>query len=366
MRAAVLEKIGQPIEIYDDVEIIEPRAGEVRVAIKYCGLCSTDLGVITGKFPVEEPIIVGHEASGIVESVGEGVTHLAVGDPVVLTPLPPCGLCYYCQRGSHSLCVNGTSLSTMALADGETGLTHRGRRVLRGLGVAALAEKVVTPATGAVKIPEDLPLETACVIGCAVQTGAGAVINTAAVEEGATVLIMGLGGIGLSAIQGAVIAGASTIIASDPLAERRETASRFGATHTLDPMSDDVATTVMELTGGIGVDYVFETAGVAALIEQGVALTRAGGMTICVGAPPVEDGISLNNIVMFGTMEKKLCGCLMGSSNALRDIPRLVRLWQAGRLDLESMITARRPLAEINQGFADLQAGKGIRTVIEI
>lgn len=366
MRAAILEKVGEPIQIYDDVEIIEPRAGEVRVSVKYCGLCNSDLGVVSGKFPIHEPIIIGHEAAGIVESVGPGVTHLVPGDPVVLTPLPPCGLCYFCQRGDHSLCVNGMSLSTMALSDGETGLSHNGRRVLRGLGVAALAEMVVTPATGAVKIPEGVPLDTACVIGCAVQTGAGAVINTAGVEEGATALIMGLGGIGLSAVQGAVIAGASTIIASDPLAERRSTASQFGATHTLDPINQDVAAAVMEITGGIGMDYVFETAGVAALIEQGIALTRAGGTTVCVGAPPVEDGISINNVVMFGTMEKKICGCLMGSSNAVRDIPRLIRLWQAGRLDLDSMITARRPLAEINEGFADLKAGKGIRTVIEI
>lgn len=366
MRAAILEKVGEPIQIYDDVDIMEPRAGEIRVAVKYCGLCNSDLGVLTGKFPIEDPIILGHEAAGYVESVGDGVTHLAPGDPVVLTPLPPCGICYYCQRGDHSLCVNGISLATMALADGETGLRHRDRRVLRGLGVAALAEQVVTPATGAVKIPEGVPLDTACVIGCAVQTGAGAIINTAGVEEGATALIMGLGGIGLSAVQGAVVAGASTIIASDPLGQRRDMATKFGATHTIDPINEDVAALVMEITGGIGMDYVFETAGVAALIEQGIALTRSGGTTVCVGAPPVEAGVTINNVVMFGTMEKKLCGCLMGSSNALRDIPRLVRLWQSGRLDLESMITGRRPLEEVNEGFADLQAGRGIRTVIEL
>lgn len=366
MRAAVLEKVGEPIQIYNDVEIMEPRVGEIRVAVKYCGLCNSDYGILSGKFPIEGPIIIGHEASGIVESVGAGVTHLAVGDPVVLTPLPPCGLCYYCQRGNHSLCVNGMSLATMALPDGETGLRHRGRRILRGVGVAALAEQVVTLATGAVKIPEGVPLDTACVIGCAVQTGAGAVINTAKVEEGATVLIMGLGGIGLAAVQGAVIAGASTIIASDPITARRDTALKFGATHTLDPISEDIAATVMEISTGIGMDYVFETAGVAALIEQGVALTRSGGTTVCVGAPPLEDKVTLNNVVMFATMEKNLCGCLLGSSNALRDIPRLIRLWQAGRLDLDSMITARRPLEEINEGFADLKAGRGIRTVIEM
>lgn len=366
MRAAILEKVGEPIKVYDDVQIIEPRAGEVRVNIKYCGLCNSDSGVLSGKFPISEPIIVGHEASGIIESVGVGVTHLVPGDRVVLTPVPPCGTCYFCQRNEHSLCVNGASLATMALADGETGLSHNGRRVLRGLGVAALAEQVVTPATGAIKIPDDMPLDLACVIGCAVQTGAGAVINTAGVEEGATVLITGLGGIGLSAVQGAAIAGATTIIASDPIAERREMAIKFGATHQIDPINEDVAAAVMEITGGYGMDYVFETAGVAKLIEQGVALTRAGGTTVCVGAPGFEDAVTLNNVVMFGTMEKKLCGCLMGSSNALRDIPRFIRLWQAGRLNLESMVTSRRPLEEVNEGFDDLIAGVGIRTVIEM
>ena len=366
MRAAILEKVGEPMQIYDDVEIIEPRAGEVRVTVKYCGLCNSDYGILSGKFPVEGPIIVGHEASGIVESVGAGVSHLVPGDPVVLTPVPPCGICYFCQRGQHSLCVNGMSMATMALPDGETGLRHRGRRILRGVGVAALAEQVVTLANGAIKLPAGVPLDTACVTGCAVQTGAGAVINTAGVEAGASVLIMGLGGIGLAAVQGAAIAGASTIIVSDPIAARRNMATKFGATHSVDPASEDIAAIVLDISAGIGMDYVFETAGVAALIEQGITLTRPGGTTVCVGAPPVEDNITVLNVVMFATMEKKLCGCLLGSSNALRDIPRLIRLSQAGRLDLDSMITARRPLEEVNEGFADLKAGKGIRTIIEM
>ena len=366
MRAAILDSVGEPVRVYDDVEIMEPRAGEVRVAIKFCGLCSSDLAVATGKFPISDPIILGHEASGVVESIGAGVTDLAPGDHVLLTPNPACGHCYFCQRDEYNLCVNGVSLASMALPDGETGLRHRGRRVLRGLGVAALAEKVITLASGAIKIPPALPLETACVIGCAVQTGAGAVMNTAGVEEGATVLVMGLGGIGLSAVQGAVIAGASTIVASDPVGSRRSMAARFGATHTIDPLAGDLDAAIMEITEGIGMDYVFETAGVAALIEQGVRLSRSGGTTVCVGAPPLEDGVNLENVVMFGTAEKKLCGCMLGSSHAPRDIPRLVRLWRAGRLDLDSLITTRRPLEEINEGLEDLRASRGVRTVIEI
>jgi len=366
MRAAVLEQPGQPLVIYDDIDIIEPRPGEVRVAVKYCGLCHSDLSIANGTMPmVELPIILGHEASGIVESVGVGVEGLAVGDHVVLTPAPPCGRCYYCQRNEHSLCVNTTSIMTNALMDGTTGLSRKGERVMRGVGVGALAEYVITPASGAIRIDPSIPLETACVIGCALQTGSGAVLNTAAVEEGATVLIMGAGGIGIAAVQGARLAGASIILVSDPLPARREAALGFGATHVIDPLSEDVAARSFELTGGIGMDYAFETAGVAALVDTGMSATRNGGQIICVGAPPLEDGIHIPCASLFTISGKKLCGCMLGSCNSLREIPRLIGLWQAGKMDLEGMITARRPLEEVNEGFADLAAGKGIRTVIQ-
>jgi S-(hydroxymethyl)glutathione dehydrogenase/alcohol dehydrogenase len=367
MRAAVLEQPGQPLKIYEDVDIIDPRAGEVRVQVKYCGLCHSDLGIADGSSPVLDfPIILGHEAAGIVESLGPGVNDLAVGDHVVLTPVPACGRCYYCQRNEHSLCVNSASIMTGALMDGETGLSRNGERIMRGVGVGALAEYVITPASGAIKIDPDIPLETACVIGCALQTGTGAVMNTAQVEEGATVLIMGAGGIGISAIQGARLAGATMIVASDPNPGRREAALEFGASHVIDPMSEDVVSRSFELTDGIGMDYAFETAGVAALIETGLTATRNGGKIICVGAPPIDQGINIPHAVLFAISGKKLCGCMLGSANSLREIPRLVALWQAGKLDLEGMITSRRPLAEINEGFADLAVGKGIRTVLEI
>ncbi len=367
MRAALLEQAGQPLTIYDDIDIIEPRAGEVRVRVKYCGLCHSDLSIADGTMPlVEFPIILGHEAAGVVDSIGPGVTELEPGDHVVLTPAPPCGRCYYCQRNEHSLCVNTMNIMTNSFQDGTTGLSHNGERVMRGVGVAALAEYVVTPVNGAIKVDPALPLETACVIGCAVQTGTGAVLNTAGVEEGSTVVIMGAGGIGIAAVQGARLAGASTILVSDLVAERREAALGFGATHVIDPLQEDVIGRSFELTDGIGMDYAFETAGVAALIETGINATRNGGKIICVGAPPLEDPINIPSAVMFAVSEKKLCGCLLGSSNSLQEIPRLIRLWQAGKLDLEGMITARRPLAEVNEGLADLTAGKGIRTVLEI
>lgn len=366
MRAAVLPEANAPIIIHDNVDIIEPRVGEVRVRVKFCGLCHSDLGFVNGKMPLGGPIILGHEASGIVESIGPGVTNLTPGDHVVLTPAPPCGECYYCQRNEHSLCVNSMGILTNTLPDGSSGLSLEDETVLRGCGVGGLAEYVVTQSTGAIKIDKDIPLDVACVIGCALQTGVGAVLNTAKVEQGATVVIMGLGGVGMATVQGARIAGATTIIASDPVAQRREAAKAFGATHVIDPINEDLAALCQQLTGGIGVDYAFETAGKAVLVEQGINLTRMGGTTVCVGAPPLEESITINPAVLFAATEKKLCGCLLGSSNSLFEIPRLIRLWKQGLLDMESMITSRRPLSEVNEGFDDLANSRGIRTVIAI
>ena len=366
MRAALLEEARKPLQIRDDFEVIEPRAGEVRVNVKYCGLCNSDLGFVTGKAPLMGPQVPGHEASGIVESLGPGVTHLSVGDHVVLTPAPPCGHCYYCQRQQQNLCINAMGILSGMLPDGTTGLSLGGEQIFRGCGIGALAEYVTLPATGAIKIDDDIPLDVACVIGCALQTGVGAVLNTAKMEAGATCVVLGLGGIGMAALQGARIAGASIIIASDPVAERRDRAIGFGATHVVDPAKDDIDALVMELTAGIGVDYAFEAAGKAVLIEQGIQMTRMGGTTVIVGSPAIEENVTIPNVVLFQALEKKLCGCLLGSSNSLFEIPRLLRLWRQGLLDMEGMITRRRPLEEVNEGFKDLEESRGIRTVIEI
>ena len=366
MRAAILEKTGEPLVVTDDLDIASPGPGHVLVKVSHCGVCHSDLSVVNGSFPAEPPIVLGHEATGVVEAVGDGVTMLAPGDSVVLTPAPPCGRCYGCVRGEPGTCVNVAGLFGNSLPDGSTPLSRKGEPVKRGLGVAAFAEYVVTTETGAVKIPSDVPLEVACVIGCAVQTGVGAVLNTAKVEEGATVLVMGLGGIGISVVQGARVAGASKIIVSDPVLERRAVAQQLGATHLLDPSSDDVIAACQEITDGVGVDYAFECAGAAALINVGVLASRAGGTTVCVGAPPIEQKIEIAPAVLFGVGEKKLMGCLLGSSNSLLEIPRLVSLWQTGQLDLDALISNRRPLAEINEAMADLDAGKGIRTVLTL
>ncbi len=365
MQAAVLEQSGQPPQM-QSVDIIDPRRGEVRVQVKHCGVCHSDLSIVNGAFPQTEPIILGHEASGVVEKVGPDVTRLAVGDHVVLTPAPSCGHCYYCQRHDHSLCLDAMGVATSALPDGETGLSRNGQRVLRGVGVGAWAEYVVAPEHGAIKVPDDVPLNVACVIGCALQTGVGAVLNTAQVEAGASVLIMGLGGIGQSAVQGARIAGASMIIVSDPVASRRKIAGGFGATHLLDPGQDDVLAEVRRLTKDIGADYAFETAGVGALSELGLDAVRMGGMLVCVGAPPMEQGITIPMAAYFVTTQKRISGCMLGSCNSNYEIPRLVRLYQSGVLDMEGMITHRRPLSEVNEAMADMTAGRGIRTVLDI
>jgi Zn-dependent alcohol dehydrogenase len=365
MRAALVETAGQPLVIRDDVEIQDPGPGQVRVKVAHCGVCHSDLSIADGAFPSLLPIVLGHEAAGVVDAVGPNVKGLAPGDSVVLTVCPPCGTCYWCVRGEPAICVDAIGIQTNTFADGTTGLSRGGQTVYRGLNLAAFAEYVVTQETGAVKIPAGVPLDVACVIGCAVQTGVGAVLNTARVEEGATVLVMGLGGIGLSVVQGARVSGASRIIVSDPVSERREAAKTFGATDLLDPGAEDVVLRTREITE-VGVDYAFESAGQAALVEAGMAAARNGGTIVCVGAPPIDQSITITPAVMLTISEKKLIGCVLGSVNSLREIPRLVALWQAGHLDLEGLITARRPLSEINAAMDDLRASRGIRTVLTI
>ena len=365
MRAAVLDAPGASLTVYDDVEAEAPRLGEVAVRVTHCGVCHSDLHLIDGGMPAPTPAVLGHEAAGVVEAVGDGVTTVQVGDHVVLTPCPPCGHCYWCVRGETSICVNSSALVTGTHPDGGTRLSRHGEAVYRGLGVAAFAEVVITQESGAVKIPDDVPLEVACVIGCAVQTGVGAVLHTADVQPGDTVLVMGLGGVGQSVVQGARLAGASTIIASDPLAPRREAALGFGATHVIDPTVDDLAATVLGLTG-VGVDVAFDAVGRSQLVVDGLTVTRNGGTTVMVGVPPLDEQLVIEMPALFAFAEKKLLGCLLGGVNSLRDIPRFVDLWKAGLLDLEGLITTRRPLDEINEAFDDLRAGRGIRTVIAL
>lgn len=336
--------------------------------------------MVQGHIPLLGPTIPGHEAAGVVIELGVGVDSLAVGDHVVLSPNPACGHCDYCRRGEPSVCSGSISIALPMFPDGTTHLSRRitdragatsdgadggegpAEVVYRGLGLGAWAEEVIVAATGAVRIPPDVPLDVACVVGCAVQTGVGAAINTAQVQPGDSVLVMGAGGIGVSIIQGAAIAGASRIIVSDPSEARRETAMAFGATHVVDPTQIDVVAETLALTG-IGADVAFDAVGSAALVEVGLAAVRSRGTMVMVGAPPPEQEAKVNVAVTMFT-EKRLVGSLLGSCHAPRDIPRLVELWQAGRLDLDAMITSRRPLEQVNEALDDMAAGKGLRTVL--
>jgi S-(hydroxymethyl)glutathione dehydrogenase/alcohol dehydrogenase len=365
MKAAVFEGVGELLVI-DEIGIGDPRPGEVLVRIAHCGVCHSDLSIMDGSFPAALPIVLGHEATGVVEEIGSGVTGVTPGDHVVLTPLPSCGHCYFCARRQPTLCAKHSSaLFTSTMPDGTTPLERGGEPVYRGLGTAAFAEYAMMPEVGVVPISRDVDLATACVLGCAVQTGVGAVLNTAGVEEGATVVVFGAGGIGISVTQGAVVAGASTIVVVEPDRERREAARRFGATQVLDPVADDVAAAAFDLTG-VGFDYAFETAGKAVLIEQGIAVVRPGGTVVCVGAPPLEEGISIPAVAGFNASEKRLVGCLLGSVSSQYDVPRFVALWQAGRLDLDAMVSARFPLAKANDAIDAARSLRGLRTVVDM
>jgi Zn-dependent alcohol dehydrogenase len=290
-------------------------------------------------------VVLGHEAAGVVEAVGPGVGRLRPGDKVVLSPLPSCGHCYFCSRGNPTLCAeHASALFTATRPDGTSPLSRGDEIVFRGLGVGGWAEYVVLPHEGAVKVDDDTDLAEACVIGCAVMTGVGAVLNTAAVEEGATVLVLGAGGIGSAVVQGARLAGASRIVAADPVAARRQAALGFGATHVVDPATDDVTAFCMDLTG-VGMDYCFEAAGQASLIDQGVSIPM---------------------VAAFTASEKRFVGCLLGSVRAQRDVPRILALARAGRLDLAGMVTDRYPLDEVDAAVDNLRARRGIRTALRI
>lgn len=364
MRAALLEPGATTLRMVDDVDLDAVGLGEVRVAVHWCGLCHSDVSQVKGVHPAMTPSVLGHEAAGEVVEIGPGVTTLKVGDHVVLSPLAACGVCHYCVRGEHSICVNSVAIALGMSPDGTTRLSRDGAVVYRGLGLAAMSEYVVVPQAAAVAIDHDVPLDLACVIGCAVQTGVGAAIYSGGVRPGDSVLVMGAGGIGMSILAGAAAAGATRLILSDPVAERRELALAFGATDLIDPTAADVISEVQRLTG-VGVDVAFDAVGAATLVETGMRATRSGGTTVMVGAPGAEEMASVGVAEAMFT-QKRLVGSLLGGCHAPRDFPMLIDLWRRGRLPLEKMVTARRPLTEVNEAIEDMLAGRGIRTVLKI
>ena len=361
MRAAVLEP-GARRFVVDEVDVAEPAGGQVRVRVHHCSVCHSDASMLT-RAQAPAPVVLGHEAAGVVDAVGPGVSTVAPGDKVVISPISPCGRCFFCVHSQPTLCVENALAYAGRFADGSTGLSRRGEPVLRGMGVGGFAEYALATEQATVRVPDDTPLDVACVIGCAVQTGIGAVLNTARVEPGATVLVTGLGGVGLCVVQGARAAGAARIIGFDRVPSRREAALRMGATDVVDPAVDDVVETTREITG-VGADYAFEAAGVARLGELALRAIRPGGTAVLVGVPGPEEAFSLQPVSTFSVAGKRLLGCLMGDCNSLRDIPRFLAMWRAGQLDLEALVTTRRPMEEINDAFADLEHGVGIRTAL--
>jgi Zn-dependent alcohol dehydrogenase len=363
-RAAVLYEGGQPL-VVEELELEEPRAGEVLVRVVAAGVCHSDLSIARGRLNTPLPAVLGHEGAGVVEAVGPGVANVEVGDHVAFLYRAACGDCAYCYQGLPALCAQGVRLRVDGtLVDGTTRFTTRdGRPVHHFSGVSAFAERTVLPATAVAAVPKALSLETLAIVGCAVMTGAGAVLNAARMRAGAQAVVFGCGGVGLSAIQGAQIAGASRLIAVDIAADKLELARELGATHVIDASREEVVERVRELTGGLGADYGFETAGLVATLEQAVESVRAGGMVVAVGIPSATATIELP-LAPFVGGEKTLRGSMYGTCNFAVDLPMLVDLYRGGRLRLDELVGRRMGLDEVNAALDGLEGGDVARTVL--
>lgn len=359
MRAAICETTGGPVAVVDDVEVGDPRAGEVLIKVSHCGLCHSDLLVRDSPLV---PVVLGHEVAGYVVALGEGVGHLVEGDTVVATVALACGRCHACTTGHPAACE--ASGGPGVLPSGDTGFARGGAPLFRSVGVGGFAEYTVMPASAVVRVPPDTPLDEACLLGCGVATGLGASINTAGIRPGDRVVVFGAGGVGVGAIQGARIAGAAQIIAVDPVESRRDAALGFGATEALAP-AEAVHRQIKALTDG-GADHAVETSGRQDALDAALAGLRAGGTTTLVGMPTGEDARVITRTSPFILQEKRVQGSAYGSCQPQRDVPRFLALARAGVLDLAGMITATRPLDDISRAIDDLEAGRGIRTVIQL
>ncbi len=367
--AAVLEQSGisgpfdqtQPLTL-TTLELDPPRAGELLVRIEAAGLCHSDLSVIDGNRVRPMPMALGHEAVATVAALGAADDSLfAVGDRVVLSFLPPCGECVSCASGEPYLCPRG------AAANGSGELLRGGRRLHRGaedihhhLGVSAFADHAVVDRRSAVKIPSDIPVEIAALFGCAVLTGVGAVLNSAALRPGESVAIYGLGGVGLAALMGALAGGGNPVVAIDPFAAKRDLALELGAAGAFAPEGAEAA--IEALLGGKP-DVVIETVGRAKVLEAAYALARRGGRVVTVGLPNPAEMFSIPAVSLVGDA-KTVIGSYLGSAIPARDIPRYIGLWRAGRLPVERLLTSVSPISEINALFQKLAAGEAIRQIV--
>jgi alcohol dehydrogenase len=350
--------------VVDEMTLAGPGPGEVLVEVAGAGLCHSDLSVLDGSRPRVLPMVMGHEASGIVRDTGEGVLDFAAGDHVVFSFVPVCGRCVYCASGRGSLCELGAQANIAgALLSGSRRFTDSHSRTCHHhLGVSAFSQFTVAAQESLVKIDVEVPLDKAALFGCAVMTGVGAVVNTARVEQGMSVAVFGMGGVGLSALMGARAAGAYPIVAVDRLEDKLMLARDVGATHTINAAQDDAVEALREVTGG-GAAYVFESVGHEAVLIQAYQSTRRGGTTISIGLPHPSKmfAVSAASIV---AEERTIKGSYMGSSVPRRDIPRYISMYQAGILPVDKLHTHTLRLDEINAGFDRLAQAQAVRQII--
>jgi Zn-dependent alcohol dehydrogenase len=365
VRAAVCTQLEKPLEVVD-LQLSAPRTGEVAVRLAASGICASDAAVQKGTLPSPLPIVLGHEAAGVVEEIGPGVAQLAVGDHVAVCAMPQCGQCYRCTRGQPGLCERGDGvLFSGALMDGTTRWrTADGVGVAQFVAAGTFAQRVVVPRISVVKIPADMPFVPASLLGCAVLTGVGAALNTAAIRPGGTVAVIGCGSVGLMAIQGARLAGAERIIAVDLLPAKLDIARRVGATATLAAGEVDVLAAVKELTAGRGTDTTIEAAGAQVTVDQAIRMTGKGGEVVFVGAGGKDVRINVPQFAGLVGSAKTFKGCLFGSADTHRDIPRLVEYYQAGQLQLDVLVSRTFGLGAINDGLAAVAAGEVVSAVV--
>jgi S-(hydroxymethyl)glutathione dehydrogenase/alcohol dehydrogenase len=358
IKAAVYQKPHEPLTI-EEVELRKPTAGEVLVRTVCSGVCHSDMHFVDGLWALPIPTVLGHEAAGVVEEVGEGVSYVKKGDRVIMSFRPFCGACYFCLRGEPHLC---NDLGIQASAAGR--MTWKGGPLLQFANVGSFAEYMITSQNGVVKVPNEMPMAEAALIGCGVMTGIGAALYTAKVPGGSVTAVIGCGGIGLNVIQGCKLAGASTIIAVDVVPEKLELAKKFGATHTIDAKTDEPVAAVKTLTGGLGVEYAFEAIGSPAAASQAFEMIRNGGTAVIVGMMPMGSEVKLSGPGFLG--EKKAIGCMYGSTRFRDHMPKLVDLFLQGRIDLSGLVSQRLKLAEVNKGFELMRSGKVARSVLDI
>ena len=358
MKAAVLHAPNQPLTI-EEVELTKPKGREVLLRTAFAGLCHSDLHYIEGLYPHPTPCVLGHESAGIVEAVGDGVTYVKPGDHVITCLSVFCGTCPQCITGHPNLCEN-TEVKMPAGAARR--MSWKGGHMNQAFNLSSFAEQMLVHENAMVKIDPDVPLDRAALVGCGVMTGVGAVFNAAKVEPGATVAVIGCGGVGLSAVNGAALAGAERIIAIDTIASKLELARELGATDTLNASNADPVEQVREMTGG-GVQYSFEALGTKTTAEQAFAMLRPGGTATIIGMVPFGVKIELHGYDFL--RDRKLQGTSMGGNRFRVDMPRLLLLWRQGRLKLDHLISGRLKLGEINDGFAALKSGAPVRQLID-